>query len=267
MEIEGTLTYTETLEKLLKEQGEQALGLSLLHTSAELYTAKRNKFISIPVLCLSAVAGFGSVGSATLFNGSAMASVGIGVISMFTGLLSSLGATFQFARRSESHHNASVVWKRLYNFISTELALPRTERISATKMTQIVFTTIQQLNETSPILPKELTEEFKRKYKKYSDRVAFPVESNGLTSISIFEETTSLKIRVPQLTPQVEEIALQIHPAASQVLVERPFQTNNPLSGAKSRLKQVVEVENDSAPSPPPSSPTISASTASNSSS
>jgi hypothetical protein len=56
------------------EQGEQAHGLSLLHKRAEQVYSHYKTLIEIPVIVVSSLTGFLSVGSTSMFAGSEVAS-------------------------------------------------------------------------------------------------------------------------------------------------------------------------------------------------
>ena len=179
------VSWNQELEKLLAEEGEKALGSSWIHNECESYYSKCNQYITIPSIVLSTVAGSASVGSQTLFQNTTAASIGIGLISIFVGVLQTLGSFWGFAKLQESHRNADIQWSKLHRFIAVEMSLPRRERMQARDMLKVCRDSIERLSENCPLVPDSIIAAFIKKFgKKYED-VAIPDMANGLKKIVI----------------------------------------------------------------------------------
>lgn len=184
-EEQQPITWNIELEELLRDEGEKALGSSWIHSQCEVYYGKRNQWVAIPCIILSTLSGSASVGSQTMFSDAKTASLAIGGVSIFVGILQTLGSFWAFAKLQEAHHNADVQWSKLHRFIAVELTLPRTERVNARDMLKICRDTIERLSETSPLIPDVVVNLFKHKFgKDYAD-VAVPDRANGLKRLKI----------------------------------------------------------------------------------
>jgi hypothetical protein len=181
------ITYNSALEKLIAEEAERCSGLSWLHNKAEAYYSIRNTWIALPTIILSTTVGFLSGTSTSIFSNPMTASVGIGAVSLFTGVISTIGTFYGFAKRTEAHRIASIQYSKLGRFLSIELTLPKSERIAAKDVLKITKDSIERLLETSPAVPDIIIKEYKEIFKGYTD-VAHPDVTNGLRKVFIYSK-------------------------------------------------------------------------------
>lgn len=197
------ITYNSALEKLIAEEGERCSGLSWLHNRSEAHFSIRNSWIALPTIILSTVVGFLSGTSSSIFSNPMTASVGIGAVSLFTGVISTIGTFYGFAKRAEGHRIASIQYSKLGRFLSIELTLPKSERIAAKDILKITKDSIERLLETSPAVPDVIIKEYKELFKSYTD-VSHPDITNGLRKVFIYSkevaspvpETPGSKIKI-----------------------------------------------------------------------
>ena len=105
----GDVSWNENLEAYFVEQGEQAHGLSMLHKTAEAMYSHRKTFVELPVIAISSVTGFLSVGSTSMFAGQEMtSSVVLGVLSLLVSVFQTVGTYFGWAKRAEGHRISSI---------------------------------------------------------------------------------------------------------------------------------------------------------------
>lgn len=185
-EISANIHWTNRLEEYFAQTGEKASCLGWVHKRAEdIYTGKKT-YLDLPVIVLSSVTGFASVGAPSLFVGNqGLASTIIGVASLTVSILNTVGSYFNWAKRAEGHRISAIHYARLYRFIMIEMALPRDERMSPHDLLKYVKDQYDRLAEISPMLPNEVIEEFKTKFSKYTD-VSKPEEANGLSKIHVY---------------------------------------------------------------------------------
>lgn len=184
----GDVTWNERLEEYFVEQGEQAHGLSLLHKHAEQMYSHRKTFIEIPVIVVSSVTGFLSVGSTSMFEGETMtSSVVLGILSLMVSVFQTVGTYFGWARRAEGHKISSIQYSRLHRFIKIEMSLPRDQRQTPSDLLKYVRDAIDRLQEISPLVPVVVVDEYKKHYGKITD-ISHPPETNGLEKIMIYQE-------------------------------------------------------------------------------
>ena len=178
------ITYNPALEALIASEAEKCSGLAWLHKRSQAKTGNSNNWITIPTIVLSTLVGFLSSTSSSLFTNATNASVGIGAVSLFTGILSTVGNYFAFAKRTEGHRIASISYSKLARFLEIELSLPKTERILAKDLLKITKDQIERLLETSPAVDDAVIAEYKKLFKDLTD-IAHPAETNGLHKVTI----------------------------------------------------------------------------------
>lgn len=182
------VTWNENLEAYFVETGEQAHGLSMLHKSAETLYSHRRTFIEIPVITISSITGFLSVGSTSMFAGQEMtSSVVLGVCSLLVSVLQTIGTYFGWAKRAEGHRISSIQYSRLHRHLKIEMGLPREQRQAPGDLLKFVKDTIDRLQETSPLVPVEVIRDYKKKFDKIQD-ISHPAETNGLEKIVVYHE-------------------------------------------------------------------------------
>ena len=186
------VSYKSALEQLIAQESERCSGLSWLHNKAEAYYSWRNTAIVLPTIVLSTLVGFLSGSSTSIFSDPTMSSIGIGSVSLFTGVLSTIGNFFQFAKKTEAHRIASIQYSKLSRFLSIELTLPKNERIAANDILKITKDQIERLIETSPGIPDCIIQEFKTLFKETT--IARPDIADGLRSVTINTEDKTVNM-------------------------------------------------------------------------
>jgi hypothetical protein len=112
-----------------------------------------------------------------LFTNRTASSIGIGVVSLFTGVLSTVGYYFAWARRTEGHKISAIQYQKISRFLTIELSLPKKERIQAKDILKITREQIERLMEVSPPVPEFIVIMYKQTFKdmlQIQDGVAQP---------------------------------------------------------------------------------------------
>jgi hypothetical protein len=207
------VTWNERLEEYFVEQGEQAHGLSLLHKQAEALYSYRKTFIEIPVIVISSVTGFLSVGSTSMFAGQEMASsISLGILSLLVSVFQTVGTYFGWARRAEGHRLSSIQYARLHRFLKIEMSLPRDQRQTPGELLKYVRDATDRLQEISPLVPQLVIASYKSAYGKITD-ISHPPETNGLEKIEVFIENP-MRLRTPRSVERAETLGVVLTPPA-----------------------------------------------------
>lgn len=187
-DIAQTISWNTRLEDYFASTGEKAHCLSWLHKRAEaLYSFRRN-FIDLPVIVISSMTGFLSVGSSTMFEGQEKwSSIALGIASLFVGVLNTTGSYFGWSKRAEGHRIASIQYAKLYRFLQIEMSLPRDERMTPQALLKSTRDQYDRMQEVSPLLPPECIKEFQQKFKNETE-ISKPEEANGLEKISVWKD-------------------------------------------------------------------------------
>ena len=171
------ISWNPALEKLIAQEAERCAGLSWLHAKCEVHYSNKTNWIALPVIILSTVTGFLSGSSEMLFTNRTASSIGIGVVSLFTGVLSTVGSYFAWARRTEGHKISVIQYQKISRFLTIELSLPKKERIQAKDILKITREQIERLMEVSPPVPEFIVIMYKQTFKdmlQIQDGVAQP---------------------------------------------------------------------------------------------
>lgn len=199
--VEGLVEvhWTPLLEKYFGDTGEKANCYSWMHKQAEQLYSYRSTFIDLPVIILSVLNGATSVGSSSLFGDSNYASVGIGIVALFTAVLNTIGSYFGWARRAEAHKISSLQYAKLYRYIKVEMGLPRDERALPREFLKSVKEQYDRLAEVSPLIPPIILNQFKNKF-KHDDfkEISFPEEADGLTEIVVYDPKKDTEFSEPR---------------------------------------------------------------------
>lgn len=184
-----SVAWSNQLEEYFAETGEKCQGYAYLHKKSEAIFGFRRTIIDIPVIVLSTIAGTLSIGNSSIFGeeNERVASMGIGLLSLGVGVLNTVATYFGFAKRAENHRLCSIEYSKLFRFISIELALPQRERMGCGDLLKVVKEQYERLQEISPLVPNQVIEDFKDRFKKY-EKIAKPSETNGLQEIQIFRD-------------------------------------------------------------------------------
>jgi hypothetical protein len=205
------------LEEYFASTGEKSHCLSWCHKRAEQIFSTRKTWIDLPVIIISGVTGFLSAGSPSLFTDAKLASISLGVASLFVSVLNTAGSYYGWAKRAEGHRISAIHYARLYRAVTVELALPREERMQPHDFLKYVKDQYDRLQEISPLLPTEVITEFQHKFANEKD-ISKPEEANGLEKITVFRgdevsgessaRSPQFKLRTPKFasTPKQDTI-------------------------------------------------------------
>lgn len=203
--IKNVRDWNNELEEYLKQLGEYSEIYSLLHKNSEKKYNKISYQFDIPNIVISTIAGTLSISSSGLFQGfEKEASVFIGILSLTSSILTTINSYFNFKKRSENHRLVSIQYQKLFLKIDLVLGLRRDERPHINDFIKFITEEFNRLAEISPIIDKELLDEFKNKFKEYKRYIAFPQELNGLSKITIYKEPEHIEEEYTQEEAEVE---------------------------------------------------------------
>jgi len=184
--------WAKEQENLMAEWADKAGCYRWLHDRCEKKFSGLNMAITIPVIILSTLTGTANfaLGSfippdnPTLKN---YVGAGIGVVSIFAGILTTLGNFLRYAQGSEAHRVAGISWGKFQRQIAVELAINPNERIDAMDFLKICRAELDRLIEQSPPIPDAIIAEFEREFKNQPD-IKKPEICHGLEHTRVFED-------------------------------------------------------------------------------
>jgi len=182
----GVVSWNSQLERIIAEEGERSLCFSWLHDRSEKRYSHFSTYITLPSIVMATLSGSASIGVSSVITDSRIANTIIGVTTLSVAILGTVASYFSWAKRSESHRIAAISYKKLYRFILIELALARSERMTAKDMLKIVRDDAQRLAEISPQIPDPIIEVFKTRFGSTTPEVTKPEITNGLDPIYVY---------------------------------------------------------------------------------
>ena len=187
--------WTKEQEALMAEWSDKAGCYRWLHDRCEKKYSKLNMGITIPVIILSTLTGtanFALDGFIPADNQSMKkyAQAGIGAVSIFAGILTTLGNFLRYAQGSESHRVAGIAWGKFQRQIAVELAIHPNERIDSMDFLKICRAELDRLIEQSPPIPDDVIKEFLIEFKSKTD-IKKPEIVGGMEHTHVFEDKNS----------------------------------------------------------------------------
>ena len=165
-----------------------------MHDRCEKRMSMNNMMITVPVIILSTLTGSASFVMNSLVGdnptGQKYAQIGIGSVSIFTGILTTLGNFFRYAQNSESNRVASIAWGKFQRQIAVELALSPLERLDCSDFLGIARAELDRLIEQSPPIPDGIIVEFEKEFESVP-MLKRPDIAHGVEHTHIFKNTDS----------------------------------------------------------------------------
>jgi hypothetical protein len=189
--------WTREQEELMAGWSDIATCYRWMHDRCEKQMNMSNMWITVPVIVLSTLTGSASFVMNSLVGdnptGQKYAQIGIGGVSIFTGILTTLGNFFRYAQNSESNRVASIAWGKFQRQIAVELALSPTERLVCSDFLNIARAELDRLIEQSPPIPDKIIREFEKEFESIP-ALKRPDIAHGVEHTQIFKNTdTRLK--------------------------------------------------------------------------
>jgi hypothetical protein len=183
--MQSEISYNHEIETYFAKEAERCQGLAWLHSKAAEQFLGSNTYLALPIIVLSTLSGTVSSASANIFTDAKIASMSVGALSIFIGVLGTFQSYFGLAKRAEAHRITGLMYAKLNQFLGVELTLKRSERILAKDLLKMVREQSERLLETGPPVPQNIIDKFKKEFVEKYPNVAIPDIANGLRSIYI----------------------------------------------------------------------------------
>ena len=192
------LSWNDQTEDLLVRWADTSLCYKWLHEKSYRKFHRLNYLFSIPVIVLSTITGTLNFGINSFPpNIIPLIQYGLGCINIITGIITTLLNFFRYAQTSESHLNVEVGWSKLHRNITVELGMARKTRKEADSFIKMCRQEYDRLIESSPVVPKDIISEFKKKYNSIEGLI-IPDSCDKLNPTSVFRNDDSITTEISQ---------------------------------------------------------------------
>lgn len=162
--------WTPEQERLMGKWADVAGCYRWLHDRSEKKYTKANMYITIPVIILSTLTGTANFALDSFierdnYAAKSYAQATIGAISIFAGILTTLGNFLRFAQGSEAHRVSSVAWGKFQRQITVEISIHPNDRMDCMDFLHICRQDLDRLIEQSPPIPDDVIEMFEKEFK------------------------------------------------------------------------------------------------------
>lgn len=199
--------WSSEQEVLLAKWSDFAACYRWLHDRTEKQLSNSNNFITIPVIILSTVTGSASVGLGGLVGDNPVAQkyaqISIGIVSLITAIMTTLGNYFRFAQNSEAHRVGAIQWGKFNRMITAELAQKPNDRMDSLDFINLCKQDLDRLIEQSPQIPDNVIAQFDKEFNHTID-LKKPDICNGLEHTAVYDNS---KTRLSLIS---SEIALNL---------------------------------------------------------
>lgn len=178
LEINNKIEWDESLEKILTELADEAQINAYLHKHAHEYYTKQNIKYQLPIIVLSALSGSGNFISANFPAVANFIVLGIGGVSIFTSIISSVAQFLKVSQLSESHRISYLSWEKFHSTLKFQLNRRRDARDNIKDFISLIIPEYQRLKEISNDIPKHILDSVKRDKKNLS-KMQVPYLLNG----------------------------------------------------------------------------------------
>ena len=159
--------WSKEQERLMSEWSDMASCYRWIHDKSDKFYHNKSLWINLPVIILTTLGGTASFGVQSIFTDNTSkqyASFAIGSISLFAGVLTTIGNYLRYAQLEESHRVASITWGKFQRLIAIELALHPLERMDSLDFLKICRSDLDRLIEQSPPIPEDAIYMFEERF-------------------------------------------------------------------------------------------------------
>jgi len=162
--------WTREVEKLMAEWADKAICYRWMHEKTERIFYHKDLAFMFPVIILSTVTGAANFAlSSVITDPTAMnyAQLGLGGLSILTGIISTIANRLAYGSGSEAHKGAAILWGKFQRLIAIELSLNPDERSDCMFFLKTCRSELDRLIERAPTIPADVIEACKIEFKHY----------------------------------------------------------------------------------------------------
>ena len=188
------INWTIEHEDILIEWADKAMCFRWLHSRAHALYSKLNYNYTIPVIVISTLTGTANFAQDRVpiaYQGYFVMIVG--GFNILAGIITTIQQFLKITQLNEAHRVSGIAWDKFYRNIKIELTRHPDERLNVNQLLKMCKEEFDRLMETSPDIPDEIIDEFKKKFKNTIefDEIIKPEICDKLNSTELFRNQWS----------------------------------------------------------------------------
>jgi hypothetical protein len=183
--------WTREVEKLMAEWADKAICYRWMHEKTERIYYRKDLCFMFPVIILSTVTGAANFALNSVITDPTQmnyAQLGLGGLSILTGIISTIANRLGYGSGSEAHKGSAVLWGKFQRLIAIELSLNPDERSDCMFFLKTCRTELDRLIERSPTIPADVIEACKAEFKHHPS-VRKPEIIGDIDTTSIYDSS------------------------------------------------------------------------------
>jgi len=192
--------WTKELESLFAEWADKAACYRWMHERTGRIFYQSDQSLMFPIIILSTVTGAANFALGSVVNDPTIknyAQLGLGGLSIISGILTTIANRLGYASGSEAHRTAAISWGKFNRLIGIELSLHPKERMDAFAFMKMFRVELDRLIEQSPSIPENVITAFVLEFKTATD-VKKPDIAGELEHTKVFIDTSSRLQKIAQ---------------------------------------------------------------------
>ena len=177
----------------MAEWADKAICYRWMHEKTERIFRTKDMGFMFPVIILSTVTGAANFAMDSILTDpdqKKYAQLGLGGLSIATGIISTIANRLGYASGSEAHKGAAVLWGKFQRLIAIELSLHPNERSDCMHFLKMCRAELDRLIEQSPTIPDNVIAECRREFAQYP-KVRKPEIVGDIDTTHIFVDSGS----------------------------------------------------------------------------
>lgn len=215
-------TWNTAQESLLKGISERSNGMRWLHNQSQIHFDNMNFYLTIPNVIITTVNGSITMSLNSLFPDPASQKAAltiIGLISIFSAILTTINQYVKSAQMSEAHRTSAIAYGKLHRIITNELALRRDQRPNSMEFLKAIRTEQDRLENSSPTILSKIILRFNTQF-------------------------ANRNIEKPEITGDLDEVNINRSPYGNMLVRAYNF-IKSPIGKAPEKTNRVLPI-NDS---------------------
>ena len=210
--IFSEIDWTTDHEGILVDWADKAMCYRWLHIKSNGRYSRLNAWFTIPVIIMSTLTGTANFAQDKIPSAYASyASMGIGAINIFSGILTTIQQFLKIGELNEAHRASGIAWGKFYRNVKVELAKSPIERTPVLQLLKASKEEFDRLMETSPSISDNIVNQFSNTFS--GGKIQF--NKNGIAKPLSRKQTIFAELNKPEICDTIESAAMGVYKAKS----------------------------------------------------